>query len=245
MVNGPQSEYSNLVSYFKHLVWLSLGFMSLVVAVVGTMFYTNLKDIRADAKVEATRVATQEAKDSVRNAFDDKNINAMILEAAKQKVGTVSDKMIEQQLWSKLQPLQKRMLMIGEISEYQNRMRLGFRSGLDQLNSLIGSTTDPDTLRFAKNTLAITAQDYQSSWLESRPPKLPGQTWLDVMKGRNVLPPLKQNLAGVVELANTDKDLNIVALSFIVFREQTGEQVGMFDFPAMKNWCARNEPKCK
>jgi len=124
-------------------------------------------------------------------------------------------------------------------------MRLGFRSGLDQLNSLISSTTDPDTLRFAKSTLAITAQDFEASWIEpAGNPKPPG-TWLDYMKGRGWLLPPRQNLAGVVEVINNHKDLNVVSLAFIVFRELTGEKVAMFDVGAVRKWCANNPPKCK
>src|SRR5271170_6408703 len=100
-MSDGQSEYDHLLSYFKHLVWLTGGALSVVVAAAGILFYSNLRDVREDAKQEATRVAARAANDSVRDAFNEKNVNDMILSAANEKVGRVTDKMIEQQLTSK------------------------------------------------------------------------------------------------------------------------------------------------
>jgi hypothetical protein len=249
MAKGPQAEYTNLVGYFKHLVWLTGGFVTVMVAVAGFLFYSNLKDIREDAKQEATRVATVESKAAVEKAFEEKNINDQIQKAAQQKIGAITDKMIEQQITPKLQPLQKRILMIGQITESQSRMRLGFRSGLDDLNTIISSTTDPDALQFAKNTLAITAEDFEVSWAETSS-KAGGQTWFDFLKAytnRPQTPGWKspQTLGEVVGLVNTSKDLNVVALAFLAFRELTGEKVRMFDLRAVSNWCSSHQPKCK
>jgi H+/gluconate symporter-like permease len=89
--SSPQIEYQSLLSYFKYLVALSGIFVAVVVTVGGYMFHSNLKDVREDAKQEATRVATTEAKNRVTEAFEEKNINALILAAAKDKVGTITD----------------------------------------------------------------------------------------------------------------------------------------------------------
>jgi len=255
MAKGPQAEYTNLVGYFKHLVWLAGGFATFVfttagalVALAGFLFYSSLKDVREDAKQAAIRVATSESKAAVDKAFEDKNINDQIQKAAQLKIGTITDKMIEQQIIPKLQPLQKRILMIGQITASQARMRLGFRSGLDDLNAIMSSTTDSDTLQFAKSTLAITAKDFEESWTLGKAGS--GQTWFDLLKGytnRPQIPGWKspQNLGEVVELINNGKDLNVVALSFLAFRELTGEKVKMFDLRAVNNWCSSHEPKCK
>jgi len=255
-----EAHYTHLLAYFKHLVWLTSAALGLIIAAAGILFYSNLRDVRQDAKEQAQRVATDESQKAVKTAFDEKNVTELVEKVAKEKVTAVTDKMVEdkvgpivektveQRFTSRLQPLEKRMLMIGEISEYQNRMRLGYRSGLDQLYALIGSTTDPDTLRFAKNTLAITAQDYEASFFdpnEGGPVKSPGMTWLEFMKMRGWLPPPKQNTAGVVNVINNDKNLNAVALGFIVFREQTGEKVKMFDLAAVKSWCASHQAQCQ
>jgi hypothetical protein len=249
MAKGPQAEYTNLLGYFKHLVWLTGIFVTIAVGLSTFLFHSNLKDVREDAKQEATRVATVESKAAVEKAFEDKNINAQIQKAAQEKIGTITDKMIEQQLTSKLQPLQKRILTIGQITESQARMRLGFRSGLDELNAVINSATDPDTLQFARSTLTTTAEDFEESWVEG-PQKASGQSWFDVLKAftnRPQTPGWKspQNLHEVVELIKSDKHLDVVSLGFLTFRELTGEKVKMFDLRAVNNWCSNHEPKCK
>ena len=182
-------------------------------------------------------------------AFEDKNINDQIQKAAQQKIGAITDRMIEQQITPKLQPIQKRVLMIGQITEDQARMRLGFRSGLDELNAVINSATDPDTLQFARSTLTTTAEDFEESWVEG-PQKTSGQSWFDVLKGftnRPQTPGWKspQNLHELVELIKNDKHLDAVALGFLAFRELTGEKAKMFDLRGVNNWCSNHEPKCK
>jgi len=226
-------------------VWLTGGFVTVLVAAAGFLFYSNLKDIREDAKQEATRVATVESKAAVEKAFDEKNINDQIQKAAQQKIAAITDRMIEQQIASKLQPLQKRVLMIGQITESQARMRLGFRSGLDDLNSIMSSTTDPDTLQFAKGTLTITAEDFEQSWVDSQ--RTNSQSWFDLLKAYTNRPGWNspQNLGEVVGVINKNKDLNVVAIAFLAFQELTGEKVKMFDLRAVNNWCSSHEPKCK
>jgi len=161
-LDGPRSEYEHVLSYFKYLVTLSTAFLSLIIGLGAYLFHSNMKEVREDAMQEATRVATAEAKAGVAKAFDEKNIDAMILSAAQQKVGTITDKLIEQQLTSKLRPIQQRISLIGQISECEMRMRMGFRLGLDELNRIIKDSTDPDVARFGKITLATTSQDFQT-----------------------------------------------------------------------------------
>lgn len=161
-----RSEYDKVLSFFKYLVGLATGFFGLLLTVTGLFFYSNMKDVREEAKSEATRVATTEAKARVTEAFDQKNINAMILSAAQEKVGTITDKLINQQLTSKLGPIQQRLTLIGQISESEMRMRMGFRAGLADLNKLL--TNDPDIIRFGRSTLSTATEDYETRLQESR-----------------------------------------------------------------------------
>lgn len=127
----------------------------------GVLFYQNMKDVREDAKQEATRVATSEAKAAVAEAFNEKNINGMILVAAQDKVGTITDKLIEKELANKLQPVQEHISLIGQIPESDLRMRMGFRSGLDELSGLLKRTADPCT-PFWQECTGATSQDYET-----------------------------------------------------------------------------------
>ena len=115
MAKGPQAEYTNLVGYFKHLVWLTGGSVTVMVAIAGFLFYSSLKDAREDAKQTAIRVVSSESKAAVEKAFEDKNINAQIQKVAQDKISAITDKMIEQQITSKLQPLQRRHTCIAAL----------------------------------------------------------------------------------------------------------------------------------
>ncbi len=258
-IPGPQpnqvpdvgAEYDHLLSYFKYLVTLTGIFLGLMVAAASFLFYSNLRAVREDAREEATRAATKEAQTRVAQAFEEKNINAMILKAAQEKVGTITDKLIEQQVTAKLQPIQSRISLIGRISESEMRMRLGFRAGLDELNTLLRNTNDPDVVRFVKTTLATTSQDFETRLQESiKQPPQPGMKAMQLlqvylMNQRRPQESIPSNLQGVVRLIYQDSDLNAVAAAFAAFRDFTAENVKMFDFDAVRTWCSRNQPKCQ
>jgi hypothetical protein len=251
MAKGPQAEYTNLVGYFKHLVWITGGFVTVLIGLAGFLFYSNLKDVREDAKQEATRVATSQSKAAVEKAFEDKNINAQIQKAAEEKIGTITDRMIEQQLASKLKPIEDRIFLIGRISECETRMRMGFRSGLDDLASIINVTKDPDGLRFARGTLSTTSEQFDSRLSgEQKNMGFPSSlAYLNFMfqsqvRNRNLSPPSSAH--DVVQIIENDQDLNIVAVAFLAFRELAQDPgLKMFDFAAVKSWCASNGPRCK
>jgi len=238
---------TDLVGYFKYLVWLTFGALTIVLVAGGVIFYSNMHDLRTDVIEKATQIATNESHNAVKTAFDEKNITQQIQKAAQEKIGTITDKMIEQQLTSKLQPIQKRILMIGEISESEARMRLGFRSGLEELKVLMTQTKDPETLQFARNTLTVTADDYELTWAQDS--KIGGQSIFSFLQAYSSRPQTgykpPTNLAGVTEIISRSQDLNLVAVAFLAFREMTGDKAKMFDFDAVKKWCANNEPKCK
>jgi hypothetical protein len=245
---SPQAEYDHLLSYFKYLVTLTTVALGLLIAIGAYLFHSNMKDVREDAKQEATRVATSEAKAGVAEAFDEKNINATILLAAQQEVGKVTDRLIEQQLNEKLRPVQQRISFVGQLSECEMRMRMGFRSGLDELNGLLKSTTDPDVTRFGKSTLATTSQDFDDriggSVKQLGVPAMQALVSYLISQHRPQQS-LPANLHDVVQVINHEQDLNAVAGAFVAFRELTGASVKMFDFGAVESWCSNNQPKCK
>ena len=241
--SGSDSEthFKNLLDYFKHLVWLTTGAVGIIVAVASYFLFSNLRDVRQDAKEQATRVATDEAKTAVKNAFDEKNINDLILKAAKEKVGTVSDKIIEEQLNSKLRPIEDRMVLIGRISEGEARIHMGSRSALVEIINIVNTTHDSATLNFARSTLVTTSEGYDAFWQADRK-RFQGKP-LDYLAMHIAGRP--QNLHDVVAAIEIDQDLNAVAVGFIVFREITGEMVKMFDFAAVKSWCTKNQDRCR
>jgi hypothetical protein len=241
------AEYRHVLSFFKYLVTLTTTAITILLAIGAFLFYSNLREVREDAKQEATRVATVEARERVAIAFDEKNINAMILSAAEKKVGSITDRLIEQQLTAKLQPLQQRIALIGRISECEMRMRMGFRAGLDELNDVLGETRDLDILRFSRATLSTTTDDFETRLREDASRNsLKGMAMLQnvMLKQGRPQQSVASSLHDVVQLIRQETDLNIVALAFGAFRELTGENVKMFDFAAVTKWCSQNQGKC-
>jgi hypothetical protein len=257
--SDAEAHYTNLLAYFQHLVWLTGGALGVVVLVGGYLFHSNLQDNLRDAsenaKREATRVATEESQKAVKTAFDEKNVNALIEQVAKEKVSAVTDKMvegkvgpiadriIEQRLTSRLQPIELRMLLLARVSESAARMRLGLRPGLDELLNLVNGTQDPDVARSARSTLALVTADYETVFQRNTQGS-PTRKAADLLANfRFGVQP--KTLHEVVEIISDDADLNYVALAFLTFNDLTGEKTKMFDFAAVKKWCANNEPKCK
>jgi hypothetical protein len=244
--NAGHVEYDRLFSYFRYLVAITIGSITIILTAAGIFFYSNLRDVRADAKEEANRVATAEAKARVAEAFNEKNVNQMILQAAQDKVGTVTDKLIQQQLESRLGPIQQKISFMGQISESDMRMRMGFRGGMDDLNRLLKSTNDPDVLKFANTTMTAVGQDYDTRMQENAN-RFGGQA-LFALQNTPVLAFAGQspaNLHDVVQVIAQNPELNTVATAFIAFRQISGENVKMFDSAAVTSWCSRNKPKCE
>jgi hypothetical protein len=176
---------------------------------------------------------------------------AKLADAARDKISTITDTMIEQQLNSKLKPIQDRIITIGRISECEARIHTGFRSGWVELNTIVRQTKDPAVRQFAQSTLAATAEGYDSTFhastlLASYSAQLqyPMLTqWLFQTMDENTS---VSSLADVVRIINEDQNLNAVAAATLFFRRASGEKsIKMFDFDAVNQWCANHEPQCK
>jgi hypothetical protein len=131
-------HYRELVAYFKHLVWLTGGALGLVILVAGYLFHSNLqdslRDVRQDARGEATRVATEEAEKGVKTVLSGTNMSELVQRVAREgvaeavtgemvdaKVGPIADRMIEQRVTSTLQPIEQRLVLVGRVAECEAR----------------------------------------------------------------------------------------------------------------------------
>jgi hypothetical protein len=247
-----QAHYESLLAYFKNLVWLASGAMAVIVLVGGYVFHSDLQTALRDTEQKATKAVNNKVDSSVHDAFIDKNINQRIEAAAKDKIGTITDRMIEQQIGYKLQPIEQRIVLIGRISECEARIHAGFRSALVELTDIQNSANDPQVRQFANSTFTTTAQGYDSywqinmkNWQNTNKTAKPIDLLRSFLTGKNGPSPKPvSNLGDVVQVINEDQDLNSVACATLVFRDISGEPIKMFDFGAVKSWCAKNEPKC-
>jgi hypothetical protein len=255
--SDAEAHYTNLLAYFKHLVWLTGGALGLVVLVAGYLFHSNLqdslRDVRQDAKAEATQVAREEAERGVKAVLSGTDMKELVQRVAQEgvaeavtadmveeKVGPLADRMVEH----KLQPVEQRMLLLGRISDEGTRMRVGLRSGLDELRLIANGTGDPKALQFAKDRLTLITNDYDTVE-ERNVQRSPTHKAIDAL-GTYRFGERPSSLHDVVQIIDNDADLNYVALAFLAFRDLSGEQyVKMFDFTAVKSWCASHQPKCQ
>ena len=244
-----KSHYAELLAYFKHLVWLTGGALGLIILVGGYIFHSNLQDTLRDIQQKATQQAAEEAHKRVSEAFEEKNIKAEIAAVANDKIGKITDKMIEQQVTTKLQPFERRLLLIGRISECESTMRAGFRDGYDELTHILAETQDSEVIQFGKNTLERVARHYEVARTRNFE-RFGGASPQMKLQQLNALiglgEPEALNLGDVVQIINTHRELNYVSGAFLAFREMTGDKdIKMFDFTAVKAWCAAHDPQCK
>jgi hypothetical protein len=160
-----------------------------------------------------------------------------------EKVGPVADRMIEQRIDSRLQPIEQRITLMTRISDCETQIRFNSRDAYEELVRIVQNTRDPEVIRYGKKALDSINKNYDAAW---QPTPSWKQKPLDFMKSL-MIGNLKQppsNLHDVVSVINDESDLSLVALGFIVFRDLTGEKVRMFDFAAVKSWCASHQPKC-
>src|SRR6266851_8046164 len=80
--SDAEMHFTNLLGYFKHLVWITTAAVTVILGAAVYFLASNLRDVRQDAREQATRVATEESKTAVRKTFDEKNINDLIHKAA-------------------------------------------------------------------------------------------------------------------------------------------------------------------
>jgi len=242
---GAESEYQHLLSYFKYLVTLCTAALTLIIAVGGVLFYRNMAEVREDASRLAQKAAIEESRKKVEEAFEQNKITDYINEVAARKVAVVTDKQIERQLQSKLEPVQRRITDIGEIAEHSARARLGFRAALIDLQRMVRTTNDEAVREFATSALKTIAGDYETRNTEALK-KLGNVSPFEAAKSNQLgqATPIR-NLHDIVVVVRTENDLNWVAAAFLVFRELSGSKVKAFDFEGVEQWCTANRPKCE
>lgn len=93
------------------------------------------------------------------------------------------------------------------------RMRMGFRSDLDDLNRIIRFTTDADTANFARTMFGNMTQDYETRVQESMKRNTQNAMqylqfyFMNVRRPQDEIP---SNLQMVVHVISSDDDLNAV-----------------------------------
>lgn len=260
-----EKHYNSLISYFKHLVWITGGILSIIFIVVGIIFYQDRSDMRdelndvkqfAKQAIESTKdaadnqingirtIAIDEARIRVERAFQEHNIKSLVDSAARDIVFKSIQNQLRNEVNKSLVKIENDLNELSKISDAAMRMRVGLRSGLIDLNNL-KSTLKNDYLRKRAKTICENiCSDYdrinEKGYKEVYPDTLKPAEIKEVPYGFDVI---KADIPNLIKIIRTEDDLNFVAAAFIILRRKTGIQFRMFDIQQVNKWWSENRDK--
>lgn len=134
------------------------------------------------------------------------------------------DRAVTQEVNQRMAAFDRSLTALGELADMGMRMRIGLRSGLEDLTSRTRSADSELERKRAKGLLTRITADYEAFPIAEYP-------------GGRPIPLL-------VQVIRSDKNLNAVAAAFIALRKVTGQQFTMFDFGGVERWCKEKAPAC-
>jgi hypothetical protein len=259
-----EKEYEHMISFHKWIVQTILIALGILIAGGLGIFYRDMSQVRSQgaaaisetkdaasreiSKVrdDAAKIAIDEARKRVEDAFRNENIQAMIETAAKRQVGPAIDRRVRQEVDLVMTGLQGQISSLGEIADLAMRMRIGLRSGLEGLILRAKTATNESERRMAQDFLARISSDYETF---HRPkPRGPGpSTAREALSGASDPPFDPDNpkpVPAIVRIIREESNLNAVALAFLALGETTGHQFRMFDIEGVQEWCKEHAPVC-
>jgi hypothetical protein len=260
--SDSQLQFESLISYFKWLVWITLGALSIIVTMGLTIFYRNISDVKSEARAsieqtkdsankeiskiqdQAAKIALAEAQRRIDIAFQAPNINKMIEVAAKRQMGSAMELQVKAQVDQETKQLRDDITFLGKISGAGARMRLGIRAGLEELRSLERTANYESERENARTLLETITSDYEHVITTTLDPRISTpQDYLSFTSHVNV--GTSDPVVGLVQVIRTDPNLNAVAASFIGLRKAVNVQFKMFDLDEVEKWCAGRKDICK
>jgi hypothetical protein len=255
---AAELEYRNLREYFERLVkYTSLALSAIVV--VGSFFlWKDISGARDQAtaaisatkssadreisgiKTEASVIAREEARKKVDEAFERENIQQLIENTARERVGKAVDREIATNLSIRIQELQNQIEEIGEISNQGARLRLEFRPALDILVKKTESRNRAVS-EYAKSTLDLVGSDYES-FIKLHFWNPEGDAIKEISKLGSPGPRTPKEF---MEIIRHSEYLNNVVLAFLAMRQVTGEPFKVYDIPSVEKWCSAHKPRCE
>jgi len=192
---------------------------------------------------QSAAIALGEAQRRVENAFRTTNVETLVEDAARRQVGVVIERQAKGEVDRAMDSLQQDITMPGRLADAGAKMRIGMRSGWDQLFSLINSSTNENVLQRGKAIFESIATDYESYVKES----MGGHSALETEYGEKLkeLRSKPEFVQGMIARIRSGRDLHEVATSFLTLREVMGRPFKMFDIEAVEQWCAQHSQQCQ
>ena len=269
-------HYKELRSYFEGLVTKTLITLGIVVSVGLILFYKDMSQVRSDAnsaierirsqakteieqardsvnrelsaiRAEAASIARDEARKGVDDAFKTTSISTMIEDAAKKEVGSVIEREVRNEANRVMHSIQADISSLGQIADTGMQMRVGLRSGLNQLLELQRTASNENTRMWAKRLFESIATDYDTVTQESL--RQFNQNALQALEiysqGKIKLSNEHNPVPRLLEVIESDRDLRHIAFAFLALREATGVPFRMFDIEGVNHWCDEHKKECR
>jgi hypothetical protein len=262
----PEIEYKNLTNYFKWLVTITLGALTLIGGVAGVLLFHDVSQVKSQAnsaidqtkedarreissiRNDAGKIALDEARRRVDIAFETANVRDMVDQAARRHVTEEMDKRVARDITLKMSVLQQDITRFGELANLAMEARMGFRKGLEGLALRARSGQNEDDRGRARKLESTIAADYEAFHTNEvekfSPGDILGAATLATARSGNAIDE-KRPVPGLVNMIRKDQDLNNVCLAFIALRKVTGRQFAMFDFAGVEQWCTGHTQVCK
>ncbi|MDX6404533.1 MAG: hypothetical protein QOH70_1988 [Blastocatellia bacterium] len=210
-----------------------------------------------DAQISQIRdrsgaIALTEAQRRVDEAFRNRNIEAMVENAASRQVAPVIERQLRSEVDRAIANPQGDITFLGQISDAVSYARTGGRQGLDRLLSLQKAATD-ETMRIrVRSILDTMAEDWERAskdWLR----EAPGSTPLDeiesynsdTFKGVDESHRKKELTKFLIRVIQTGRSLRDVGYATLALRDLTGHPFRMFDMDELNTWCKENQNQCQ
>ena len=195
----------------------------------------NAKEEIQSVRREAAKEAISEAQRRVDEAFKSANIGSLIESAAKRHVEDKVATQVRQEVEQAFQSLQGDLATLGLIADSGVKLRLGWRPGYEELDSLrvhLPNMRDRDR---AAALLTKITQDYERSAMKMvKEPgyKSPLQAGIQIF-GLTADSTLNAKL---VQEILKGEEMNFIALAFLCLRESSRKHFRMFDFQEVERW---------
>jgi hypothetical protein len=232
-------EYKALTSTFKYLVTITGGFLTILVAVGGFLFYTNLRDARRDA-VDS---AKDESRKAVAAILETPNIQQIIDDEVRKQTKTKVDAEIAATLGEKLRAFQDEQKQVSDVvilaSVSRSLSGYGGGSSPEQFHQLVERMYDspyPSVKAIAHDSLHKMAEQFEKEitgpnhgyyqlnslgYMSNQPN---GQATFDLLNKPDIYAP----------------DL---FKAFVDLKRLTGWNVETFDIRGAKEWCRKHDCK--
>lgn len=272
-ISGIDAElhYNSLLAFFKNLVWLATIFITIIIGLSAAFLFKSIADIKSEiAEVKetakqainntkeltdlqisniqekASKIAIDEARSRVEEAFRSTNIMSLVESAAEKQVGVEIEKQVQNKVVEAFDAIQRDITILGKIADAGMKMRIGIRSGLDELIELQKNSKNENVRLRAKVMLESIAFDYERACKEilneEKESKEPISFYQKM--SQNEFKEGSNTITGLIKVIHTENDLTMLGMSFLGLRDLTGYPFKMFDIVEVDNWCKMNPDKC-